>query len=171
MLRAFGRRILEFEKGCLEIFGHRDVAGACGIVPVNSESAEEGTGPVDGDGVQFLEGLDEVVGVFLAVVLDPKVVNNEGENDGLGGVLPESRSYGNRGEPKMGKMIFDPVVGDAAGLFEAMRAFSDPEVNLVVRTECAEVVLVDYFVRDAGQCEFHVLVAVHGGAIVEILDI
>ena len=31
--------------------------------------------------------------------------------------------------------------------------------------------LVDYFVRDAGQCKFHVIVAGHGGAIVEILDI
>ena len=77
-MRAFGRRVLEFEKGCLEIYGHGDVAGACGIVPANGESAEEGTGPVDGYGIQFLELLDEVVGVFLADVLDPKVVDDEG---------------------------------------------------------------------------------------------
>ena len=51
MLQAFGRRMLEFVKGCLEIFGHGDVAGACGIVPVKSESIEEGTGSVDGDGI------------------------------------------------------------------------------------------------------------------------
>ena len=109
----------------MEIFGHRDVAGACGIVPVNSESTEEGTGPVDGYGVEFLEGLDEVVGVLLSDVLDPKVINNEGENDGLGGVLPERRGYGNRGEAKMGEVSFEPVVGDAAGLFEDGHAFSD----------------------------------------------
>ena len=54
MLRAFGRRMLEFMKGCLEIVGHGYVAGACGVVPGNGESAEEGTGSVDGDGVQFL---------------------------------------------------------------------------------------------------------------------
>ena len=76
MLRAFGRWMLEFVKGCLEIFWHGDVAGACGVVLVNGESAEEGTGPVDGDGVHFLEGLDEVVGVFLVNVLDPKVVDD-----------------------------------------------------------------------------------------------
>ena len=75
-------------KGCLEIFGRGYVAVACSIVPVNVKSAEEGTGPVNGDGIQFLEGLDEVVGVFLANVLDPKVINDEGENDRLGGVLP-----------------------------------------------------------------------------------
>ena len=71
--------MLEFVKGFLEIFGHGDVTCACGIVPVNGESVEEGTGPVDRDGIQFLEVLDEVVGVFLANVLDPKVVNNKGE--------------------------------------------------------------------------------------------
>ena len=101
MLRAFGHRMLEFVKGCLEIFGNGYVVGACSIVPVNDESAEERTGLVNGDGIQFLEGLDEVVGVFFAGVLDSKVINDEGENDGIGGVLPDSRSSGNRGESKV----------------------------------------------------------------------
>ena len=125
MLQAFGRQMLEFVKGCLEIFGHGDVAGACGIVPVNGESTEEVTGTVNGDGIQFLEGLDEVVGVFLADVLDPKVINDEVENDGLGGVIPGRRGYGNRGESKVGKVRFEPVVGNAACLFEAGHDFSD----------------------------------------------
>ena len=68
----------------------------------------------------------------------------------------------------MGKVRFEPVVGNASGLFEAGHAFSDLEGNPSVSTLCAEVVLVDYFVRDTGQCEFHVLVAGHGGAIVKI---
>ena len=125
MLWAFRRRMLEFVKDCLEIFLHGDVAGACGIVPVNGESAEKGTGPVDGDGVEFLEGLGEVVGVIFADVLDSKVINNEGENDGLGGVLPERRGSGNRGETKMGEVRFALVVCDVAVLFEAGHAFSD----------------------------------------------
>ena len=112
-------------KVCLEIVGHGYVVGVCGVVPGNGKSAEEGTGSVDGDAVQFLEGLDELVGFFLANVLDPKAFNEEGENNGLGGMLPERRSSGNRGESKMGKVSFEPVVGDAAGLFEAGHAFSD----------------------------------------------
>ena len=123
MLWAFGRRMLEFVKGCLEIFGYGDVAGAFGIVPVNRDSTEEGTGLVNGDGVHFLEGLDEVVGVLLAKILDPKDVNDEGESDGLGGVLPERRGDGKRGEAKVGEVIFEPVVGNAAGLFEAGHVF------------------------------------------------
>ena len=86
-------------------------------------------------------------------------------------MLPERRRSGNRGESKMGKARFELVVGDAAGLFEAGHTFSDLEVNPSVRIECARVVLVNYFIRDAGQCNIHVLVAGHGGAIVEILDI
>ena len=118
-----------------------------------------------------MEGLDGVVGVFLADVLDPNVVDNGVENDGVGGMLPDCRSSGNRGEYKVGKVSFEPVIDDAVCLFEAGHAFSDIEVDPAIRTERAEVVLVDYFFRDAGQCEFHVLVAGHGGAIVKILDI
>ena len=65
-----------------------------------------------------------MVGVLLADVLDPKVINNEGENYGLGGVLLECRGSGNRGEAKIDEVSFEPVVGDAAGLFEAGHAFS-----------------------------------------------
>ena len=43
--------------------------------------------------------------------------------------------------------------------------------GLSVGTKCAEVVLVDDFVRDTGQHKFHVLVAGHGGTVVKILDV
>ena len=73
----------------MEIFGHGDVTGVCSVVPVDGESSEEGTSPVDRDGVEFLEGLDEVVGVLFSDVLDSKVVYNEGEEYGFGVVLPQ----------------------------------------------------------------------------------
>ena len=57
VLRAFGRRMLEFVKGCLDIFWHGDVTGACSIILVDGESAEEGTGPVDGNGIYIFGGL------------------------------------------------------------------------------------------------------------------
>ena len=125
VLWAFGCRMLEFVQGCLEIFWHGDVAGACGIVPVNGDSAVERNSSVDGYGVEFLEALDEVVGVLFVDVLDPKVINDKGENDGLGGVLPELRGSGNRDEAKMGEVSFESFVDDDAGLFEARHAFSD----------------------------------------------
>ena len=73
MLQAFGRRMLEFVKGCLEIFGHGDVAGACGVVPVNGESAEEGTSPVDEDGVQFWRAWMRWSAFSFLMYLNPKL--------------------------------------------------------------------------------------------------
>ena len=49
----------------------------CVVVPVDGESTEEGTSPFDGYCVEFLEGLNEVVGVIFSDVLDAKVVYNE----------------------------------------------------------------------------------------------
>ena len=78
----------------------------CGVVPVDGESTEEGTSPVDGDGVDFLEGLDEVVGVLFSDILDAKVVYDEGEKYGFGVVLPERGGSGYRGESELGKVSF-----------------------------------------------------------------
>ena len=97
----------------------------CGIVPVNGESAEEGTSSVDEDGVEILLGLDEMVGILFSNVLDAKVVNGEVERYGLGVVLPQLQGYGYRGETELGEVSFESVVGDAAGFLEAGHAFSD----------------------------------------------
>ena len=78
----------------------------CGIVLVNGEYAEEGTSTVGGYGVEFLEGLDEVVGVLFSGVLDAKVVNDEGEKYGLGIVFPQRRGSRNRGENELGEVRF-----------------------------------------------------------------
>ena len=86
-------------------------------------------------------------------------------------MLPERSSSRSRGESKIGKMKFEPVVGDAAGLFEARHVFSDLEVNPAVGTKCAEVILVNDFVRDTSQCEFHLLIAGHFGTVVKVLDV
>ena len=49
----------------MEIFGNGYITGVCGVVPVDGESTEKGTSTVDGDGVEFLEGLDEVAGILF----------------------------------------------------------------------------------------------------------
>ena len=51
VLWTFERQMLEFFQGCLEKFWYGYVAGAYGIVPVNGESTEKGTSPVDQDGI------------------------------------------------------------------------------------------------------------------------
>ena len=134
----------------MEIFGHGDVSGFCDVVPLHVESAEEGTSPVEGGDVDFMEGLDEVVRVLFSVILDAKVVYNEGEEYGFGVVLPQRRGSGYRGETELSEVSFESVVGNAAGLLGAGRAFLDLEVDPAVGTERAEAVLFNDFVLDAG---------------------
>ena len=134
----------------MEILGHGNVTGVCGVVPVYGESVEEGTSPVDGDGVEFLEGLDEVVGVLFSDLLHAKVVYDKGEKYGFGVMLPQRRGSGYRGESELGEVSFELVVGDVDGLLEARHAFSDLEVEPAVGTERVDAVLLNYFVWDAG---------------------
>ena len=134
----------------MEIFGYGDVTGVCGVVPVNGDSTEEGPSPVNGDGVEFLEVLDEVVGIIFSNVLDVKVVYDEGEKYGFGVVLPQRRGSGYRSEFELGEVCFESAVGNAAGLLEAGHAFIDLEVDPAVGNERVEIVLLNYFVWDAG---------------------
>ena len=134
----------------MEIFGHGDFTGVCGVVPVDADSAEDGTSPLDGDGVEFLEGLDEVAIVLFFDVLDAKVIYDKGEKYGFGVVIPKRRGYGYRGKTELGEVSFESVAGDAAGLLEARHAFSNIEIDPAVGTERAEAVLFNNFVWDAG---------------------
>ena len=90
--------------------------------------------------------MDEVVGVLFSDVLDAKVVNNKGEKDGLGVVLPQRRGSRYRGETKLGMVSFESVVCDVAGLLEAGHAFSYLEVDPAVGTERAEALLFNDFI-------------------------
>ena len=53
-----------------------------GAVPVEVHAGKLGAFPVLGDGVILLEDVAEVQGVALTNVLDAKIVENEGEEDG-----------------------------------------------------------------------------------------
>ena len=66
-------------------------------------------------------------------------------------------------------MDFQPVIGDAAGLFETRNTFADIHTDPAVGAdEAAQVVNL---VREEIQGEFHVLVSGHGSAVVEIFDV
>ena len=66
-----------------------------------------------------------MVGVLFSNVLDAKVVNNKGEKDELGVLIPQRRGSGYRGKTEMGKVSFESVVGDASGFLEAGHTFLD----------------------------------------------
>ena len=58
ILGAQWRRMLELVEDGREVVVHGDVAGSLGIFPVDCQATVPCTNPVDGDGVQLVEGLD-----------------------------------------------------------------------------------------------------------------
>ena len=51
ILGARGRRVLKLVEGIFDVCGHGDVTYALVVVPVDGETAIEGTIPVDGNSV------------------------------------------------------------------------------------------------------------------------
>ena len=64
----------------------------------------------------------------LADVLDTKIVDHKGEADVFGGMLTKERGSSDGGVAKLCKVYLEPIVRDAAGLFQAWHAFADLQV-------------------------------------------
>ena len=101
----------------------------------------------------------------LANVLDTKIVDQKGEADVLGGMCPKGRGLSDRGVAKLAKVYLEPIVCNAAGLFQAWHAFADLQVYPYVRCKLKEVVLGDDLFREYCQADFHILVSPHGGIV------
>ena len=84
----------------------------------------------------------------LAGVLDTKNFDHKGEADLSGGMLKKGRGSSNGGVAKICKVYLEPIVRDAAGLFQAWNAFADLQIYSSVGCELEEVVLGDDFFRE-----------------------
>ena len=81
----------------------------------------------------------------LADVLDTEIFDHKGEADVFGGMLPKGRGSSDGGVAKLGKVYLEPIVCNAAGIFQAWNAFADLHVYPSVRCKLEEVVLGDDF--------------------------
>ena len=66
-------------------------------------------------------------------------------------------------------MYLEPIVRDAAGLFQAWHVFADLQVYPSVQCKLEEVVLGDDFLREYCQADLHILVKPRGGVVIKIL--
>ena len=81
--------MLESSQGFVTVAWYREVYLVFGVVEIQCNSAVFLALPVFVYYVEFLENLDQVVGVFLANVFDPKVIDDETETDGSSVMFPE----------------------------------------------------------------------------------
>ena len=107
----------------------------------------------------------------LAEVLDTKIVNHKGEADVFGGILPKGRGLSEGGLAKLGKVYLEPIVCDAAGLFQAWHAFADLQVYQYVRCKLEEVVLGNDLFIEYRHADFHILVLLHRGIVTSWFNI
>ena len=76
-----GGLAFKIEEGCFNISWHGDAHISADVVPLECETEIFLPGLVIGDLVIFPEVFEQVIGVFLPCVLDPKVVNDEGKHE------------------------------------------------------------------------------------------
>ena len=171
VLGSRGRWVMKLVEGFLDVCGHGDVTNALVVVPVNGDTAIEGYSPVYGDGIELLERLYEIVRCVFANLLETEIVDHKGEADVFGGNLPKGRGPSDRGVSKLGKVDLEPIVCNAAGLFQAWHVFADLQVYPSVGCELEEVVLGNDLFWEYRQSDFHILVTPHGGIVIKILNV
>ena len=161
--------ILELVEGLLYVCGHGYVTSPFVVVPIKGETTIEGAIPVDGDSIQLLEILDEMVSSFFADVFYTEVVKHEGEEDISGGILPKGRGLINGVVSKLGKVDMEPIVCNVAGLFQAWHAFADLQVHQSVGYELEEVALGNDFFRNYIQADIHILISRHRDIVIKYI--
>ena len=70
-----------FGEKVINVSLHGEAACTRGVIPGDVNTSKFGASPVGSDGVVFLEGSQEVLGMSAIDVLDSKVVNNEDKHD------------------------------------------------------------------------------------------
>jgi len=142
MFRVRWVRVVEALQCVIDVAGHGQVNGALVIVPVKGKAAVARGMPVLGDLVLFLESIEEVHGIVVGGVAYGKLIHDQGKAHIPGVMLPEAGSEW-AGVVPMGKEeALEVFVGDAAGLWEAIHAFSDFHIDMAIVDKVMELVVV-----------------------------
>ena len=70
-----------FGEKVMDVSLHGEVACTCGVIPGDVNTSKFAASPVGSDGVVFLEGSKEVLGMLAIDILDSKVVDNEDKHE------------------------------------------------------------------------------------------
>jgi hypothetical protein len=82
MLRTSRDGMLKTEKGPFDITGHRNINGACIIIPSKSQAAVVSASPVSSDLVMELKNVKEMLGFFVTNISNTEVIDTQGEIHG-----------------------------------------------------------------------------------------
>ena len=103
-----------------------------------------------------------MVGINTVDVFNTKIINNQRESEWTGVVLPKAWRDRDRGITEGRKELGQAIVGDFSGLREAIHAFANFNLDIVIVNEVSEFVFFKNSIRDAPDWDAHVLVIVYG---------
>ena len=116
ILSAGWRGVLELREQFFDISRHGYINPSVCVFPRHVEAVIQRARPIGRDGVQLLEGGEEMLGVFASNIFHSKVDNHEGERGVTGVVFPEGQSAGDGGVSMGGKVMLEALVRKLAGL-------------------------------------------------------
>jgi len=91
MFRAFWMGVSELQEGPFNVSRHGEVNSALVIVPLKGKTTIPGGCPIFSDLIMLPEGIEEVGGIIPVGVSNNKAIDNQGESDVTGVMLPEPR--------------------------------------------------------------------------------
>jgi hypothetical protein len=141
------------------------------VIPCQREATLSGSRPISADFVKALESGDEMVSVATLEVFYAEVVDDKGENDCSLIVFPEAVCEVHWRVSMWSKKFDKLVVGDFAGLWEAVHASLDLDVDKAVADFGSQIVQVHDGIWDHVDGYSHVLISVHGRSQVEVLEV
>ena len=101
-----------------------------------------------------------MLGVLAADILNAKIVNDEGKDDGSPAVVPEAWCSRSLVVSVLVEVGCKQIVGQFAGLFKIIDPFLDLEVYPAVAGQGAEVIFVGEFLRYDSKFYLYVFMSV-----------
>ena len=113
------------------------------IVPFECYAAVECSRPILFEGIICVEGVDEVVSMFLVIIFDSKIIDREGDLNWSCDVLPQSWHVRDLEVSKTAQALSEELVCQDACLREVVDCFAYLKVDKGLMYVLVEIVLVD----------------------------
>jgi len=173
MFRLLGVRVMESQKGTFNVSWHGNVHCVVVVVPLEGETAVSGGIPIFSDLVMALEGRQKMEGIIPVGLPNIKVINNQGEPNVAGVMLPESRDKGAGVVAMWEQKLLELVIGNFASLWQSIHTLANFDIDMAMVDKCMEDVVVHDVWWDNGNWNAHVGIVGggHWGTQVEIFEV
>lgn len=148
-----------------------DVDVFCWVILVDIHAAESFASPIYGDVlIMLFVGLDEEIGMCLVLVLNSKVMDDEGKLDGFHVVCPQAWYVACLPEAIVGNSLGQLLVCEDASL-GGIHPFDNFDIYVIVDDSVGDVIFVLNFLWNEFHFYFHVFRPCHRHVKVEVVDI